>query len=194
MLIFQGASQLVHLFFCSKNHVSSSLQLHPTHLFSMYRSDHCLRSEALKSTRVGEEAMVTEKRGWKFGDGHQFPKLKEGLFVFFWDLKGKQLVLFLTPASGPGNALGRHLSRAGHGTSGFAKTNKDLATFAGVPSRKTNMAMENHSLGNTSSNGPFSIAMLVYWRVHVLEGMDGEKCLAGNVEIGCIRDVGCRKL
>ena len=40
------------------------------------------------------------------------------------------------PASGPGNALGRHLSRAGHGTSGFAKTNKDLATFAGVPSSK----------------------------------------------------------
>ena len=69
IMFFQGASQLVHLFFCSKNHVSSSLQLHPTRLFSMYRSDHCLRSEALKSTRVGEEAMV-EKRG-EFGDGHQ---------------------------------------------------------------------------------------------------------------------------
>ena len=97
MLIFQGASQLVHLFFCSKNHVSSSLQLHPTHLFSMYRSDHCLRSEALKSTRVGEEAMVTEKRGWKFGDGHQFPKLKEGLFFFFLGPQRKTIGAFSDP-------------------------------------------------------------------------------------------------
>jgi len=39
-----------------------------------------------------------------------------------------------------------------------------------LPSWKTNIAIAGispFSIGNTSSNGPFSIAMLVYWSVFI---------------------------